>query len=126
MEQKRPCASGNSRPSPQPSPHRMGRGRDPLLTKVFVDKYEYFRIIAVQLTMKKPKPPKPTDAEMMILRVLWRRGRSTVREVWEQIGSSQGTGYTTVLKTLQIMFEKGLVERNETERSHVYKAARSE
>src|SRR5439155_24544323 len=76
--------------------------------------------------MKKRKPPKPTDAEMLILRVLWQRGRSTVREVWEQLGSTQRTGYTTVLKTMQIMVEKGLVERNETERSHVYKAARSQ
>jgi len=76
--------------------------------------------------MKKPKLPKPTEAELAILRVLWQRGRSTVREVWEQIRPSQQTGYTTVLKTMQIMFEKGLVERDETERSHVYKAARSE
>ena len=76
--------------------------------------------------MKKRKPPKPTDAEMAILGVLWQRGPSTVREVWEQLGSTQRTGYTTVLKTLQIMFEKGLVARDETERSHVYQAARSQ
>lgn len=76
--------------------------------------------------MKKSKPSKPTDAELAILRVLWQRGSSTVREVWEQLNPEQGTGYTTVLKIMQIMFEKGLVARDETERSHVYRAARSQ
>ena len=76
--------------------------------------------------MKKSKPLKPTDAELAVLRVLWERGPSTVREVWEQLSPIQRTGYTTVLKTMQIMFEKGLLARDETERSHVYKAARSE
>ena len=72
------------------------------------------------------KPPKPTDAELAILRVLWQRGPSTVREVWEQLNPEQGTGYTTVLKIMQIMVEKGLLARDETDRSHVYRAARSE
>src|SRR5437764_5142114 len=94
-------------------------------TKVLVDKYDSFRMMRTGF-MKKNKLPKPTDAEMAILTVLWQRGPSTVREVWEQLGSTQGTGYTTVLKTLQIMFEKGLVARDETERSHVYQAAQSQ
>ena len=76
--------------------------------------------------MKKSKLPKPTDAEVAILRVLWQRGPSTVREVWEQLSPTQGTGYTTVLKIMQIMCEKGLLARDETDRSHVYRAARSE
>jgi BlaI family transcriptional regulator, penicillinase repressor len=76
--------------------------------------------------MPKPKPPKPTDAELAILRVLWQRGPCTVREVWDQLSPQQGTGYTTVLKTMQIMVEKGLLARDETDRSHVYRAARSE
>ena len=76
--------------------------------------------------MKKSKPPKPTDAELAILRVLWQRGPSTVREVWELLNPKQGTGYTTVLKTMQIMCEKALLARDETDRSHVYRAARSE
>jgi BlaI family transcriptional regulator, penicillinase repressor len=76
--------------------------------------------------MKKSKSSKPTDAELAILRVLWQRGPSTVREVWDQLNPEQGTGYTTVLKIMQIMFEKGLLARNETERSHVYRAARSQ
>jgi BlaI family transcriptional regulator, penicillinase repressor len=75
---------------------------------------------------RPPKPPKPTDAELAILRVLWQRGPSTVREVWEQLSPEQGTGYTTVLKIMQIMFDKGLLGRDETDRSHVYRAARSE
>ncbi len=74
--------------------------------------------------MKKSKTPKPTDAELGILRVLWRRGPSTVRQVWEEL--SQGTGYTTVLKLMQIMAEKGLVRRDESSRSHVYKPSASE
>ena len=75
---------------------------------------------------KPSKPPKPTDAELAILRVLWQRGASTVREVWEELSPQQHTGYTTVLKTMQIMSEKGLLARDETDRSHVYRAARSE
>jgi predicted transcriptional regulator len=76
--------------------------------------------------MNKSKPPKPTDAELAILRVLWQRGPRTVREVWEQLSPQQRTGYTTVLKTMQIMVEKGLLARDETDRSHIYRAARSE
>ena len=67
---------------------------------------------------------KPTDAELAILRVLWTRGPSTVREVAEVLGR-QGA-YTTVLKLLQIMTEKRLVRRDDTTRSHVYEAAYSE
>jgi len=74
--------------------------------------------------------PKPTEAELSILRVLWERGPSTVREVHEDIQrgrpSGQTTGYTTVLKLLQIMTEKGLVTRDERTRSHVYRARLSE
>ena len=69
---------------------------------------------------------KPTEAEVAILRVLWRRGPSTVREVWEEIGREQRSGYTTTLKLMQIMAEKGLVERDESARSHVYEATLSE
>ena len=76
--------------------------------------------------MKKANLPKPTEAEMAILGVLWRRGPSTVREVWEQLSPAQRTGYTTILKLMQIMFEKGLVMRDDARRSHVYAAARTE
>jgi predicted transcriptional regulator len=77
--------------------------------------------------MKRQKsPPRPTDAELAILRVLWGRGPSTVREVHDELSHERGTGYTTVLKLLQIMFEKGLVERDESERAHVYRPRQSE
>ncbi len=76
--------------------------------------------------MKKPSPPKPTEAELAILRVLWGRGPSTVREVWEQMPRAQRTGYTTILKLLQIMFDKGLVQRDARSRSHVFAATLSE
>ena len=74
--------------------------------------------------MIRPMKRRPTDAELAILRVLWSRGPSTVREVADAM-RHQGA-YTTVLKTLQIMTDKGLVSRNETERTHVYAAAASE
>jgi BlaI family transcriptional regulator, penicillinase repressor len=70
--------------------------------------------------MAKEKARQPTDAELEILTVLWERGPSTVRDVQEVIGRSKPTGYTTVLKLLQIMTEKGLVRRNEEQRAHVY------
>lgn len=70
--------------------------------------------------MKKYLPPKPTDSELAILRVLWRLGPSTVRAVHDELNRGEATGYTTVLKLLQIMTEKGLVKRDESERSHVY------
>ena len=69
-----------------------------------------------------PNRPRPTPAELEILRVLWDRGPSTVREVHEGLDRQRATGYTTVLKLLQIMTEKGIVTRDETERAHVYAA----
>ena len=70
--------------------------------------------------MTEEKIAQPTDAELEILRVLWERGPSTVREVHEVISRTKPAGYTTVLKLLQIMTEKGLVRRNEEQRAHVY------
>ena len=67
--------------------------------------------------------PKPTEAELELLRVLWDRGSSTVREIHEASGDEKETGYTTTLKILQNMTAKGLVQRDETQRSHVYSAA---
>jgi len=69
---------------------------------------------------------KPTEAELTILGVLWSKGPSTVREVWEELTRRQQTGYTTVLKTLQIMLDKNLVKRDDAERSHIYTAEVSE
>ena len=67
-------------------------------------------------------PLKPTASELGILRVLWARGPSTVREVHESLSETKDLGYTTVLKLLQIMTTKGTVRRNETQRAHVYEA----
>ena len=67
--------------------------------------------------------PRPTDAELELLTILWSRGPSTVRDVHEIAAQRKPTQYTTVLKTLQIMAEKGLVKRNEDQRAHVYQAA---
>jgi predicted transcriptional regulator len=70
--------------------------------------------------VKKEQPPRPTEAELEILRVLWRRGPSAVGDVRD--GLPRDVGYTTVLKLLQIMLEKGLVRRDESDRRHVYEA----
>ena len=67
-------------------------------------------------------PDKPTASELEILRVLWNRGPSTVRDVHEALSEKRDLGYTTVLKLLQIMTTKGTVRRNETQRAHVYEA----
>ena len=69
------------------------------------------------------QPPKPTDAELEILSVLWEHGPCTVRQVHDLLASNPPRGYTTVLKLLQIMSEKGLVRRDERQRAHIYEAA---
>jgi BlaI family penicillinase repressor len=72
--------------------------------------------------VSKQELPRPTSAELTILQALWRLGSSTVRQVMDELNRERETGYTTVLKLLQIMTEKGLVERDETQRTHVYRA----
>jgi predicted transcriptional regulator len=75
--------------------------------------------------MSKSAPYRPTDTELRILGVLWDLGPSTVREVHEALTASKEVGYTTALKMLQVMTEKGLVVRNEDRRPHRYRAARA-
>lgn len=76
---------------------------------------------------RNPTAPRPTDAELAILRILWERGPSTVRQVHDVlISRERPTAYTTALKLLQIMTEKGLVRRDETDRTHVYHSRLSE
>jgi BlaI family transcriptional regulator, penicillinase repressor len=70
--------------------------------------------------------PRPTDSELAILTILWERGPSTVRQVHEALAAERDTGYTTTLKLMQIMADKGLVTRNESARTHVYAAMASE
>lgn len=73
--------------------------------------------------MRRPKTNKPTDSECLILNVLWRKKSATVREVFEDLEESgEGMGYTTVLKFMQIMTQKGLLERDSNVRPQVYRA----
>ncbi|HET6912439.1 MAG TPA: BlaI/MecI/CopY family transcriptional regulator [Rhodanobacteraceae bacterium] len=72
---------------------------------------------------KPTKAPRPTEAELEILQVLWARGGCTVREVHEALHRDSGAGYTTALKLLQIMHGKGLVVRDDSQRAHVFRAA---
>ena len=76
--------------------------------------------------MSRATAPKPTDAELAILRILWDRGPSTVRQVHDILANDRQAAYTTALKLLQIMTEKGLVERDERDRTHIYRARLSE
>lgn len=73
--------------------------------------------------MKNQKASRPTEAELAILQVLWELGPSTVRQVQDVLESERGTGYTTTLKLMQIMFEKGILRRDDSQRSHVYTPA---
>ena len=72
--------------------------------------------------MANQNSQRPTESELEILRVLWERGPSTVRDVHSVLSKKRGVGYTTVLKLMQIMFEKRLVARNESQRAHIYSA----
>jgi BlaI family transcriptional regulator, penicillinase repressor len=79
-----------------------------------------WRMVKTQVT------PKPTESELELLGILWERGPVTVRELFEAVNEGRPVVYTGVLKLLQIMAEKGLVERDERERAHVYRAAVSQ
>jgi BlaI family transcriptional regulator, penicillinase repressor len=70
------------------------------------------------------QPPRPTDAELEILSVLWTTGPATVRRVYEAISERRKAQYSTILKFMQIMAEKGLLRRDEVQRAHVYEATR--
>ena len=73
--------------------------------------------------MSAPKMIKPTESELEILQILWGKGLATVREVHEDLIRSKDIGYTTILKLMQIMHEKGIVKRDDSMRTHVYQAA---
>jgi BlaI family transcriptional regulator, penicillinase repressor len=73
--------------------------------------------------MAIPKLIKPTESELEILQVLWSKGLATVRDVHEELSRSKEAGYTTTLKLMQIMHEKGIVKRDDSMRTHVYQAA---
>jgi predicted transcriptional regulator len=80
----------------------------------------------VLFMVKKREIPRPTEAELELLGILWERGSATVRELFEAVNTKRMVVYTGVLKLLQIMTEKGLVQRDERERAHVYRAAVSQ
>jgi BlaI family transcriptional regulator, penicillinase repressor len=80
----------------------------------------------VSVMVKKRATPKPTESELELLGILWERGPVTVRELFEAVNEGRPVVYTGVLKVIQIMAEKGLVERDERERAHLYRAAVSQ
>jgi predicted transcriptional regulator len=92
------------------------------MTKVFVDNDEGFR----HTTAMGSSQRRPTEAELSILRVLWERGPLSVRDIQHTLNESKPTGYTTVLKLVQIMTDKGLVSRDETCRPQIYRARYSQ
>lgn len=73
--------------------------------------------------MSAPKLIKPTESELEILQILWQKGLATVREVHEELSKTKDAGYTTTLKLMQIMHEKGIVKRDDSMRTHVYQSA---
>ena len=75
---------------------------------------------------EQPQLPRPTDSELEILSVLWRLGPSTVRDVHDVLSKERAIQYTTTLKLMQIMAEKGLVKRDESARSHIYYACQAQ
>lgn len=107
------------------APHGRTAENDRLsyvLTKIFVDIDEALR----QNSGMASKQPRPTGAELTILRVLWEHGPRSVREIQHILNQTKPTGYTTVLKLLQIMTEKGHVDRDESQRPQVYRARHSQ
>src|SRR5215470_6662502 len=78
------------------------------------------------MKFKRQSLPKPTEAELELLRVLWEKGPATVRELHDAVNLQRPVVYTSVLKILQIMTEKGLVEREESGKAHIYRAAASQ
>jgi BlaI family transcriptional regulator, penicillinase repressor len=73
--------------------------------------------------MGTPKLIKPTESELEILQILWHKGLATVREVHEELSKTKDAGYTTTLKLMQIMHEKGIVKRDDSMRTHIYQSA---
>ena len=92
---------------------------------MFFCSYENNRKFGFKLLgfMSNTKYVKPTESELEILQILWTRGLATVREVHEELAKTKDAGYTTTLKLMQIMHEKGLVKRDDSIRTHVYQAA---
>ena len=90
---------------------------------ILIRKWSYISYEIYPTIMATPKYIKPTESELEILQILWENGTATVRDVHEQLAKTKDVGYTTTLKLMQIMHEKGLVRRDESMRTHVYQAA---
>jgi len=86
--------------------------------------YERFTTFDTKLFVKMSnnKLLKPTESELEILQILWEKGKATVREVHEELSAYKDSGYTTTLKLMQIMHDKGLVERDDSSKTHIYEA----
>lgn len=87
-----------------------------------IRKWSYIRSQII-FYMSAPRLIKPTESELEILQILWSRGLATVREVHEELAKTKDVGYTTTLKLMQIMNEKGIVKRDDSMRTHIYQAA---
>jgi BlaI family transcriptional regulator, penicillinase repressor len=96
----------------------------PIFTKGFAV-YEQSRTLVYEISrnMTITKTNKPTESELEILQVLWGREQATVREVHETLAQTKDAGYTTTLKLMQIMYEKGLVTRDDSHKTHIYQPA---
>ncbi len=94
-----------------------------IFTFHFCFEYEKYRKLAKTFFMPVTKYIKPTESELEILQVLWSRESASVRDVHEELAKSKDVGYTTTLKLMQIMFEKGLVKRDDTFKTHIYQPA---
>jgi predicted transcriptional regulator len=107
-----------------------------LCTRIFDNPEIYLRSYSLTTTnyfvygssmkIRRTHLPKPTEGELELLRVLWTKGSATVRELHDAVSQQRALGYTTVLKLLQIMTEKGLVQRAEAGRAHVYRTTASQ
>lgn len=98
------------------------------ITKIFVDYADRDKKQPSErrFEMARRRNSRPTNRELTILRILWDNGPSTVREVNEAMNEDQNTGYTTTLKLMQIMADKGLLRRDDSQFKHVYKQAMTE
>ena len=99
-----------------------------ILLKIYISgfgNYNQFRTLPYENNriMTSPKISRPTESELEILQVLWNEKAATVRTVHEELSKTKESGYTTTLKLMQIMFEKGLVTRDESSKTHIYQPA---
>ena len=103
-----------------PHPRRSKRSNFNFLLTII---YEIYRKLLLKYFFMSTKTIKPTESELEILQVLWDRNLASVREVHEELSKTKESGYTTTLKLMQIMHEKGLVKRDDSSKTHIYQAS---